>query len=81
MKKTISLILLIAMFLAGYYVGRLPGAPDVFAWARKVCIYAGAVGAKVGSQGGDTCKAKSCEPDKSVARAGGTGQLPLGPCP
>lgn len=35
MIKTIAVLLLTSAFLAGYYVGRLPGAPDVFAWGRE----------------------------------------------
>lgn len=35
MKLAILVILLTAMFLGGYYVGRLPGAPDVFGMAQN----------------------------------------------
>ena len=31
MRRLIKLILLLAVFLGGYYVGRRPGSPDIFA--------------------------------------------------
>jgi hypothetical protein len=35
MKKLLTLILLSGVFLFGYYVGRLPGAPDLVPYAQK----------------------------------------------
>ena len=35
MVRTIFLLLLVAAFLGGYYVGRLPGAPDIINWAEQ----------------------------------------------
>lgn len=35
MIRAIFMLLLVAAFLGGYHVGRLPGAPDVFAWADQ----------------------------------------------
>ncbi len=37
MRKLIRIIVLLAVFLAGYYLGHLPGSPDIFAHAAKVC--------------------------------------------
>jgi len=35
MRRLIKLILLLAVFLGGYYVGRRPGSPDIFAKAGQ----------------------------------------------
>ena len=34
-KRFIVLILLLAAFLGGYYIGRHPGSPDIFAIAAR----------------------------------------------
>jgi hypothetical protein len=34
MRRFFKTILLLAVFLAGYYVGHLPGSPDIFAGAE-----------------------------------------------
>ncbi len=36
MRRLIKLILLLAVFLGGYYVGHRPDSPDIFAHAGKV---------------------------------------------
>ena len=36
MRRLVKLILLLAVFLGGYYVGRRPGSPDIFARAGQV---------------------------------------------
>ena len=46
MKKFIALILLAGAFLGGYYVGRLPSAPDIFSWADKTYEQAQQAGGK-----------------------------------
>jgi len=46
MIRTLAVLLLIVAFLAGYYVGRLPGSPDVFAWARETYQKASEYGSK-----------------------------------
>ena len=33
MRRILRLILMTAVFLGGYYLGRLPGSPDIFAYA------------------------------------------------
>ena len=35
MKKLLLLILLTGAFLGGYYLGRQPNSPDIFAWAQN----------------------------------------------
>lgn len=35
MKRVLTLFLLTAAFLGGYYLGRLPNSPDIFAWGRR----------------------------------------------
>jgi len=35
MKKLILLVLVASAFLGGYYLGRLPGSPDVFGWSKR----------------------------------------------
>lgn len=35
MKRLLIIILVTAGFLAGYWCGRLPGSPDIFAWAKR----------------------------------------------
>ncbi len=35
MRRLVKLILLLAVFLGGYYVGRRPGSPDIFAKAGQ----------------------------------------------
>ena len=32
MRRFLRIILLLAVFVGGYYVGRLPNSPDIFAW-------------------------------------------------
>lgn len=34
MLRTLKLVLLLGFFLAGYYVGHLPGSPDIFGKAK-----------------------------------------------
>jgi hypothetical protein len=34
MKRVLTLLLLAGAFLGGYYLGRLPNSPDIFAWGR-----------------------------------------------
>ena len=36
MRRLAKLILLLAVFLSGYYVGRRPGSPDIFARAGQI---------------------------------------------
>jgi hypothetical protein len=36
MRRLLRLILLLGVFLAGYYAGRQPNSPDIFAWGRGV---------------------------------------------
>ncbi len=38
MRRIIRLILLLSVFLGGYYLGRRPGSPDIFAWAQGVYL-------------------------------------------
>lgn len=35
MKRVLTLLLLTGAFLGGYYLGRLPNSPDIFAWGRQ----------------------------------------------
>jgi hypothetical protein len=37
MKRVLMLLLLVGAFLGGYYLGRLPNSPDIFAWGRQAC--------------------------------------------
>lgn len=37
MRRFIRIILLVGIFLGGYYLGRLPDSPDVFGWAGDAC--------------------------------------------
>ncbi len=34
MRRLITTFLLLVAFLGGYYLGRKPESPDIFAWAR-----------------------------------------------
>jgi hypothetical protein len=34
MKFFIGMLIMLGTFLAGYYVGHMPGNPDLFAWTR-----------------------------------------------
>lgn len=34
MRRLITTFLLLVAFLGGYYLGRQPESPDIFAWAR-----------------------------------------------
>lgn len=43
-KRLFLLMLLSATFLSGYYLGRLPGSPDVFAMAENGYQQAGELG-------------------------------------
>ena len=36
MRRFLRVIVLMAVFLGGYYVGRLPNSPDVFGWSVDV---------------------------------------------
>lgn len=36
MRRFLKTILLVAVFLAGYYVGHLPGSPDIFGGAADL---------------------------------------------
>ncbi len=36
MWRLLRLIVLTAVFLGGYYLGRLPNSPDIFAWSAGV---------------------------------------------
>lgn len=68
-RKLIVTLLLVSAFLGGYYVGRLPGAPDVFGWAKRSYQLA----AKWGSKAADTA-------NHAKATAGPpTGQASAGP--
>ena len=35
MKKFIVIVLMTGTFLGGYYLGRLPGSPDMFGWMSR----------------------------------------------
>ena len=35
MRRLLRLILMIAVFLGGYYLGRMPGSPDIFGYAKR----------------------------------------------
>lgn len=37
MRRLIRTMLLVAVFLGGYYLGGLPGRPDIIGWAGGVC--------------------------------------------
>jgi predicted esterase YcpF (UPF0227 family) len=37
-KRLLALILLTGAFLGGYYLGRLPESPDIFAWGRNAAL-------------------------------------------
>ena len=37
MRRLITTFLLLVTFLGGYYLGRQPESPDIFAWARGAC--------------------------------------------
>ena len=34
-RRLFTLLVLGSVFVGGYYVGRLPGSPDIFAWAQR----------------------------------------------
>ena len=36
MRRLIKTVLLVAVFLGGYYLGGLPGRPDIIGWAGGV---------------------------------------------
>lgn len=67
MKKLIPAVLIGASFLGGYYVGRLPGSPDlhkpilgIWRWAdRKISRL---LGSKSSPQPADTRRADSAGP-------------------
>jgi len=62
MWKVLLVILLAGVFLGGYYVGRLPGSPDLIDWAEKT----------LDSASRDDWKAKGLSPakDNSFASQG-----------
>lgn len=49
MIKWILMTLLVGVFLAGYYVGHLPGSPDLFAWTGGWYKHARGAGEKISS--------------------------------
>jgi len=52
-KRLFMLIVLSAVFLSGYYLGRLPGSPDVFAMARDGYDKAAELGKAIGAAADD----------------------------
>ncbi len=47
MKRLILAILLMGAFGGGYYLGHLPGSPDIFAWAADTYSQAADAGHKL----------------------------------
>ncbi|MFP4055228.1 MAG: hypothetical protein ACLFV7_15330 [Phycisphaerae bacterium] len=47
MKRLLALILLTGAFLGGYYLGRLPDSPDIFAWGRNAALRSAEIAHKV----------------------------------
>lgn len=47
MRKIIGLILLSAAFLGGYWCGRQPGSPDIFAWLQRTMPQVAQAGEKI----------------------------------
>jgi hypothetical protein len=37
MRKFMTILLMTGTFLGGYYLGRLPGSPDIFGWTSAKC--------------------------------------------
>lgn len=52
-KRLFMLIILSTVFLSGYYLGRLPGSPDVFAMAQDGYDKAAELGKAVGAAAED----------------------------
>lgn len=65
MKRLLLLILLSGAFLGGYYLGRQPNSPDIFAWAQKTYHQAADVGhqlsAALNDDPGSTLQAVAAE--------------------
>ncbi|HET6428472.1 MAG TPA: hypothetical protein VFJ30_08685 [Phycisphaerae bacterium] len=61
MRRLLRLILITATFLGGYYFGRMPGSPDIFAYARGT--YRSAVRAS------EKVSARAEQDDSSYAKA------------
>ncbi len=36
-RRLLTTAMLLGTFLGGYYLGRMPGSPDIFDWARNRC--------------------------------------------
>lgn len=61
MRRLLRFILLIAVFLGGYYLGRLPNSPDIFDYARQA--YRRAV------QAGERVSARARHDESSLPKA------------
>jgi len=61
MRRLLRFILMIAVFLGGYYLGRLPGSPDIFGYAGGVYRRAVRASQKV--------SARAQQDDSSLAKA------------
>ena len=35
MRRLLITVLIVGAFLGGYHLGRQPGSPDIFGWARR----------------------------------------------
>ena len=65
MKRVLTLLLLAGAFLGGYYLGRLPNSPDIFAWARSTFDQATEMGREAEEY--LSTKAEAREEDASVS--------------
>ena len=84
MRRVVRLILLTAIFLGGYYVGHLPGSPDIFAKTaaayRQVARTTTSISAKAEAEGVSLPRAawssllealaERCQRDPASSRAG-----------
>jgi len=69
-------LLLVSAFLGGYYVGRLPGAPDVFGWAKRTYQLAAEWGGKAARR-----ENRAAAPGRPALGGVHAGQLPRPPRP
>ena len=72
-KQLFMVIILAGVFLSGYYLGRLPGSPDVFAIAQDGYDQA----AELGKTVGDAVESKGATSVKSSPSTPVNNDLPL----
>ena len=73
MVRLITIILVTAAFVGGYYTGRLPGAPDIFEVGKDVFARVDSVGKDFVGAGDDSSKmlAGDSETRNATSRLGG----------